>query len=220
MDPATLGSWAVSAKNQVGWSTGFWLGEFHHDAEGAGIKNALKLLEFADDGTAPAPDSNVQPEPTPAPTPSDNTYVAPAPSPAPAPTPSDNTYVAPAPAPAPAPLPEPENNTFVAPSPSGGGAYKLPFPVYFAYVDGVTVWWGKEFLAGLGVPGYASTNPYNYFALAFWLTTGPVDVALVWAKAETYFSWMGDNTTKIQQQLKKAYNDAGKRLMVSAFGAT
>lgn len=32
VDPATLGSWAVSAKNQVGWSTGFWLGEFHHDA--------------------------------------------------------------------------------------------------------------------------------------------------------------------------------------------
>jgi len=26
VDPGLLGNWAVSAKNQIGWSTGFWLG--------------------------------------------------------------------------------------------------------------------------------------------------------------------------------------------------
>jgi hypothetical protein len=28
VDPAMLGNWAVSAKNQIGWTTGFWLGSF------------------------------------------------------------------------------------------------------------------------------------------------------------------------------------------------
>lgn len=92
--------------------------------------------------------------------------------------------------------------------------------MYVAYVDGVTSWWGNDFLAGFGVPGYAPSNPYNYFLLSFWLSSGPVDMALVWSKASYYFSWMGDNTTAIQLQIKKAFSDAGKKLMVSAFGAT
>lgn len=44
VDPAMLGNWAVSAKNQIGWATGFWLGSFEDDQDGTGIKNALKLL--------------------------------------------------------------------------------------------------------------------------------------------------------------------------------
>lgn len=44
VDPGLLGNWAVSAKNQIGWSTGFWLGEFADDSDGNCIKNALKLL--------------------------------------------------------------------------------------------------------------------------------------------------------------------------------
>jgi len=44
VDPALLGNWAVSAKNQLGWSTGFWLGDFSDDSDGSCIKNALKLL--------------------------------------------------------------------------------------------------------------------------------------------------------------------------------
>jgi hypothetical protein len=74
--------------------------------------------------------------------------------------------------------------------------------------------------AGLGVPTYANINPYNYFVLAFWLSTGPVDVALVWAEASTYLAWLGNDTQTIQKKLKKLYNDAGKRVMISAFGAT
>lgn len=84
----------------------------------------------------------------------------------------------------------------------------------------MTTWWGDEFLAGMGVPGYANENPYNYFALAFWLSTGPVDLALVWAEASKYFSWLGSNTSEIQIKLRKAYHDAGKKILVSAFGAT
>ncbi len=87
-------------------------------------------------------------------------------------------------------------------------------------MNGVTTWYGDEFLAGMGVPGYAKENPYNYFVLAFWLTPGPVDMAIVWAEASKYFSWLGTNTTEIQLKLKKAYNDAGKKILISAFGAT
>ncbi len=76
-------------------------------------------------------------------------------------------------------------------------------------------------MAGLGIPGSANENPYNYFALAFWLTTGPVDVALVWAQADKYFTWLDEKSTDaIQKKFKKAYNDGGKRVLVSAFGAT
>ena len=69
----------------------------------------------------------------------------------------------------------PNNDT----PPSTG--YTLPYPMYYAYADGVSTWWGDDFIAGLGVPGYAPTNPYNYFALSFWLSSGPVDLALVWS---------------------------------------
>lgn len=44
-----LGNWAVSAKNQVGWSTGFWLGDFSDDLDGGDIHNALKLLEYGEE---------------------------------------------------------------------------------------------------------------------------------------------------------------------------
>lgn len=100
------------------------------------------------------------------------------------------------------------------------GSYDLPYPIYFAYANGVKTWWGDDFIAGLGVPGYAPTNPYNYYALSFWLSTGPVDLALVWAEAGKYFSWLGADTKTIQKKFKKMYNDANKKIMISAFGAT
>lgn len=96
----------------------------------------------------------------------------------------------------------------------------MPYPVYFGYANGVQTWWGNDFVAGLGVPGYANKNPYNYYALSFWLTSGPVDLVLVWAQASKYFSWIGNDTQVIQKKFKKAYNDAGKRILISAFGAT
>lgn len=99
--------------------------------------------------------------------------------------------------------------------------YSLVYPIYFTYIDTVPAWWGDALLAGLGVPGYATSSLYNYFAFAFWTySSGPVDVALVWAKASTYMSWLGTNTSTIQLFLKKIYNQAGKKIMVSAFGAT
>jgi hypothetical protein len=45
-------------------------------------------------------------------------------------------------------------------------------------------------------------------------------LALVWAKASTYFPQLGSDTQEIQKKLKKAFNDAGKRILISAFGAT
>lgn len=62
--------------------------------------------------------------------------------------------------------------------------------------------------------------PYNVFALSFWLSTGPVDLALAWANAGTYFSWISTDTQEVQKMFRKAYNDAGKKVIVSAFGST
>jgi len=47
----------------------------------------------------------------------------------------------------------------------------------------------------MGVPGYASANlPYNYYALSFWLSSGPADIALAWANAGVYFSFISNDT--------------------------
>lgn len=32
--------------------------------------------------------------------------------------------------------------------------YQVPYPIYFAYANGLSSWWGDGMLAGLGVPGY------------------------------------------------------------------
>jgi hypothetical protein len=50
-----------------------------------------------------------------------------------------------------------------------------------SYIDVVASWTGDSIATYMGVPGYAKNSIYNYFALAFWLTTGPVDVALIWS---------------------------------------
>jgi hypothetical protein len=114
-------------------------------------------------------------------------------------------------------------NTSNQTNPSSGSTqnYTVPYPIYFTYIDTVPAWWGDALLAGLGVPGSATSSYYNYFAFAFWTySAGPVDIALVWAKASTYMSWLGSSTSAIQVILKNKYNQAGKKIMVSAFGAT
>lgn len=71
----------------------------------------------------------------------------------------------------------------------------IPYSVYFAYVNRVTSWWGNEFVAGMGVSGYAQAKlPYNYYALSFWLSSGPADIALAWANAGVYFSFISNDT--------------------------
>lgn len=75
----------------------------------------------------------------------------------------------------------------------------------------------------MGVPGYAKKHDYNYVALAFWSDSGPLDIANIWVKP-TYFvgtdSVFGSTDEIIRNNLKKAYNAGGVRVLVSAFGAT
>ena len=52
---------------------------------------------------------------------------------------------------------------------------------------------------------------------------GPADMAALWADASRNFgpdSKFGKSNDEIQKTLKKKYNDAGVKIMVSAFGAT
>ena len=62
------------------------------------------------------------------------------------------------------------------------------YPVRFAYIDAISAWWPPESIAaGMGVPGFAQKSNYNYFALAFWLSSGPTDIALIWSNPVAYF---------------------------------
>jgi hypothetical protein len=97
--------------------------------------------------------------------------------------------------------------------------------VRFVYIDRINQWWPPEKIAaGIGVPGYATDTIYNYVALAFWsYAQGPLDIVNIWADPVKYFSadnpW-GNTKDAIQKALKKKYNDAGIKILISAFGAT
>ena len=77
---------------------------------------------------------------------------------------------------------------------------------------------------GMALPGYSAPTDYNVVNLAFWTRDGPADVALVWSDLYTYVSsdnpWNCTSTSSCQSAWKKAYNDAGTKILVSAFGAT
>lgn len=96
------------------------------------------------------------------------------------------------------------------------------YPIRVAYIDRISSWYGDSIATALGVPGYAPPHDYNYIYLAFWSCAGsPKDIAMVWANAYTYFSQgnsFGNDTQTIQKNLRKRYNDAGIKVLVSAFG--
>ena len=39
----------------------------------------------------------------------------------------------------------------------------------------------------MGVPGYAASTIYNYIALAFWSSNGPLDIVSIWADPVKFF---------------------------------
>ena len=99
------------------------------------------------------------------------------------------------------------------------------YPMRVGYVDRNHYWSGDHIANGLGVPGYAETpHDYNYILLAFWsCNKAPKDMALLWSEAYKYFgprNTFGNDTDSVQKALKKKYNDAGIKIMVSAFGST
>ncbi len=98
------------------------------------------------------------------------------------------------------------------------------YPVRAVYIDRMTIWYGMGVAANLGVPGYATPHDYNHIIFAFWsCSSNPEDVALVWQNISMYVGdqnpW-GTTDQQVQLGMKKVYNDAGIKIMVSAFGST
>jgi hypothetical protein len=98
------------------------------------------------------------------------------------------------------------------------------YPVRAVYIDRMIYWYGMNVAKNLGLPGYADPHDYNYIIFAFWsCKRGPLDVTLVWQNISKYLGdknpWGTDNH-QVQLALKKIYNDAGIKIMVSAFGST
>mmetsp|Transcript_9519 Transcript_9519/g.10523 ORF Transcript_9519/g.10523 Transcript_9519/m.10523 type:complete len:333 (+) Transcript_9519:291-1289(+) len=97
-------------------------------------------------------------------------------------------------------------------------------PVVVTYIDKINGWWPPATIAaGIGVPGYAKDTSYNVFNIAFWLSSGPTDIADIWADPLHYFSAQnpfGSTSAEIQANLTSMYHAAGKKIMISAFGAT
>ena len=100
--------------------------------------------------------------------------------------------------------------------------YVIQYPIRLGYINNVASWWPpSDVLEGMGVPGYAKNNDYNFLVLSFWGCDGSMDMVKVWENPVTYLgSETGLGTTKeeVQKNLKKKYNDGGVKLMISAFG--
>jgi len=95
---------------------------------------------------------------------------------------------------------------------------------FVIYIDALNAWWPPTAIAGgLGVPEYSHNYSYNVVNLAFWLTSGSADAALVWANAYTYVSsdnpW-GKSTSEVQKAWLDRYHQRNIKVLVSAFGAT
>lgn len=61
-------------------------------------------------------------------------------------------------------------------------------PIRLAYVHNAKTWWPpKATLAELGVPSYAPSNLYNYFALAFWTHKEPAAIVNLWSNTTHFF---------------------------------
>ena len=59
--------------------------------------------------------------------------------------------------------------------------YVIQYPIRLGYINNVPSWKpGHDVLQGMGVPGYAINNDYNYFALSFWGCDGVMDMVKVW----------------------------------------
>ena len=99
----------------------------------------------------------------------------------------------------------------------------ITFPVRAAYIDRMLSWYGMSVATGLGIPGYA-THDYNFIIFAFWsCNSGPLDVSLVWQNLSLYLGQnnpYGKTNEEVQIGARKAYNDGGVKVLVSAFGAT
>ena len=98
------------------------------------------------------------------------------------------------------------------------------YPVRATYINRMLYWYGMNVAKNLGLPGYADPHEYNYILFAFWsCNNGPLDVAVVWQNISTYVGennpW-GTTNQQIQLGMKKIYNDAGIKILVSAFGST
>jgi hypothetical protein len=96
-------------------------------------------------------------------------------------------------------------------------------PIGFTQVQRITSWWPEASIAkSIGLPGYANTK-YNYFSFGTWsCTNGLGSMSSVFARPLGTFGsdFLGDTDEAIRDQLKKRYQDAGKKVILSAFGDT
>ena len=76
----------------------------------------------------------------------------------------------------------------------------------------------------LGLPGYAPPHVYNHIIFTFWsCSRGPLDISLVWQNISQYLgdqNPFGTTDREVQIGMKRVYNQAGIKILVSAFGAT
>ncbi len=112
-----LRDWANRARQELGWSAGFWLGEFANDSNGSSIMTALRLLRNQVVETNSTTKNTT------------NTTISNQKNMSLDSTTSNTTT----------------NNTLSTVSNSTTNLtinVSIPYPVYFVYINSVSTWWG------------------------------------------------------------------------------
>jgi chitinase len=91
----------------------------------------------------------------------------------------------------------------------------------------IKTWYGINILSDFGIPTFSSQiSPYNVLNLAFLHTTGPKDVALLWAQLTSYLGGSALQTafpenqtlSYVQQKIMDLYHSKNIKVIVSLFG--
>ena len=74
----------------------------------------------------------------------------------------------------------------------------------------------------IGVPEYASDSIYNYMVLTFWDCDNiTYDTVTLWSNPNHYMPDLFQSTDELtRKEMKERYNNAGIKIMISAFGGT
>ena len=96
---------------------------------------------------------------------------------------------------------------------------------FVSYIDHLTSYWGANSVSkAIGVPGYNADLEYDVINLAFKLSNRAADAAQVWANPFGFMDKndcpLGKTADEVQKFWRKQFHDQGKKVMVSAFGAT
>ena len=211
VDADDLGRWTARAFDEFGWYAGIMQWQYKSDVDGQKIRAMTNELVAKYKGGSPDPDDpiidDIDDQTTDGDTNTDDTNTDDTNTDD---TNTDDTNT------------DDTNTDDTNPQPTPNDR-NVDYPVRMSNINNLKSWWPPSaILKEWGVPGMAPNNIYNFFSLELWTNSfGPTQSAIVWANPATYLgpdTAFGSNNNDIKQNIAAEYQNAGSRILISAFG--